>query len=436
MTVGASEAARNPLAARRALVSWCLFDWANSAFATVIQTFVFAAYFSHYVARDDEEGPALWGEATTVAAVAIAIVSPIVGAIADQGGRRKPWLLAFSLISVVSTAALWFVHPDKADILLALVAFAVATVGFEVGTTFYNAMLPDLVPARYIGRLSGWSWGLGYMGGLSCLAVSLFVFVRPDPALFGLDRGEGQLEHVRVVALLAAGWFAVFAVPLFLMVPDRSRRRRPVGTVIRRGLLDLMVKLRRAGRYRNVARFLLAKMIYIDGLNTLFTFGGIYAAEKFGFDFEQLLIYGCLINVTAGLGAALFAWSDDWIGAKPTILAALVALTLLGVAILLVEDIWWFYFLSLAIGVFFGPVQAASRSFMARLAPPRRRTEFFGLYNFSGRATAFLGPLLVAWATRGFEDLTIGMATIVPFFVVGIVLLLRVEEPGRTAGGH
>jgi len=411
---------------RRAVIAWCLYDWANSAFPTIIQTFVFSTYFTSAVAATPQLGTALWGQASSIAALAIAILGPVFGAIADQGGPRKPWLLALTLVSVGATAALWFVRPNPADVLFGLVAMGIATLGFELGTTFYNAMLPDLVPTERLGRVSGWGWGLGYAGGLACLLLALLLFVQPDPPPFGLDRKLA--EHVRITAPLTALWFAVFALPLLLWVPDRPRVEVGVAAAVRSGLGDLFRTLAQVRRHANIARFLLAKMIYIDGLNTLFTFGGIYAAGTFGMSLKEVLLFGILLNITAGIGAAGFAWIDDWIGARPTILLSLVALLLLGSAILLVDGKVWFYVLALAIGIFLGPAQAASRSFMARAAPPEKRAEFFGLYSFAGKATAFVGPALVGWATYAFDSQRAGMATILPFFVIGLLLLLTVRE--------
>ncbi len=411
---------------RRAVIAWCLYDWANSAFPAIVQTFVFATYFTSAVAVTPAVGTALWGQANSVAALVIAILGPVFGAIADQGGARKPWLSALTLLSVVATAALWFVRPNPADALFGLVALGIATIGFELGTTFYNAMLPDLVPAERVGRVSGWGWGVGYAGGLVCLLLALLLFVQPDPPPFGLDRKLA--EHVRITAPLTAVWFAVFAVPLLLWVPDRPAVATGITAAVRSGVGDLIRTLAQVRRHANIARFLLAKMIYIDGLNTLFTFGGIYAAGTFGMSLKEVLLFGILLNITAGIGAIGFAWVDDWIGAKPTILISLLAMILLGSAILLVDGKAWFYGLALAIGIFLGPAQAASRSFMARVAPPERRAEFFGLYSFAGKATAFVGPALVGWATYAFDSQRAGMATILPFFIVGLLLLLPVKE--------
>ncbi len=413
----------------RVLVAWAFYDWANSAFPTVIQTFLFSAYFTTAVAADETNGTALWGNATSLAAVAIAIVSPVLGAIADQGGRLKPWLAILTIVTALATAALWFVEPDPAYALFALGAMAIGTFGFELGTVFYNALLPAIAPRHLLGRISGWAWGLGYMGGLACMAIALLAFIQPAAPVFGLD--PAVAEPVRAVAILAAAWMLLFALPLFLLVPDRPATGLAPLTAIRRGVATLGETLKALPRHANIARFLLAKMIYIDGLNTLFAFGGIYAAGSFGFTLPELLVFGILLNVTAGLGAAGFAWLDDWLGAKPTILISLGCLTLLALAILTVADRAWFYGLALAIGVFLGPTQAASRSLMARLAPPQLATEFFGLYALAGKATAFMGPAVLALATTAFDSQRAGMATIPPFFVVGFLILLTVKEPTK-----
>ncbi|MGE3968190.1 MAG: MFS transporter, partial [Dongiaceae bacterium] len=280
-----------------ALAAWAFYDWANSAFPTVIQTFLFSAYFATAVATDERSGAALWGNATSLAAIAIAIASPILGAIADQGGRLKPWLGALTLLTALATAALWYVEPDPSFALLALIAMGIGTFGFELGTVFYNALLPAIAPRSMLGRISGWAWGLGYMGGLACMAVALFLFIQPATPPFGLD--PATAEPVRVVALLCAGWMLLFALPLFLFVPDRPATGVGSRRAIAQGCRTLYETLKALPRHRNVARFLLAKMIYIDGLNTLFAFGGIYAAGVFGFGLEEMLLFGILLNVAA-----------------------------------------------------------------------------------------------------------------------------------------
>ena len=420
-----------PTAGKGALVAWALYDWANSSFAAVITTFVFAAYFTKAVAADPVTGTSQWGYAISLSALLVAFSSPLMGAIADNAGRRKPWLFVFTAVAVAATGLLWLVKPDPAYVLLALVLVGVGNYAFEAGTVFYNAMLPDLVAKPRVGRLSGWAWGLGYAGGLVCLAVALVGFVQTETPWFGV--GKDQAANIRAVAVLVAVWFGVFAVPLFLFTPDTPSKNLRVGDAIAKGWASFATMLGRARAQKSVVRFVIARMLYVDGLTTLFAFGGIYAAGTFGMSFADLILFGIGMNVTAGIGAALFAWIDDRIGPKPTILISVAGLIALGTALLLIDSKTLFWVFGLPLGFFVGPAQAASRSFMAHLAPPHLRTEMFGLLAFSGKATAFLGPAVLAAVTDLFDSQRAGMASIIVFFALGMIVLWPIADPRAAA---
>ncbi len=409
---------------RRAVAAWCFFDWANSAFPAVITTFVFATYFTQGVAADPVTGTAQWGHALAVAGLIIAILSPVLGSVADLTGQRKAWLAVFAAINVLAVAALWFVRPSPDSVLFALAGIAVATVAFEIACVFYNALLPDLAPPAYIGRVSGWGWGLGYVGGIVCLAVVLVAFVQAPVPLFGLDKAAA--EHVRIAGPFSALWYTLFAVPLFLWVREPVGERLALATAVRRGIAELRGTLTTLSHpdHRHMFWFLLAQMIYADGLTTLFAFGGIYAAGTFGMELPEVITFGIALNLTAGIGAFAFAWIDDRLGARWTIATALGALIAISIALLLVQSKSWFWGLGLLLGAFFGPVQAASRSMVARLAPPKHRAQMFGLLALSGRVTAFTGPAVLAWATTAAGSQRAGMATIVVFFAVGLAILV------------
>ena len=423
----AAPAGRN--ATTRQMIAWAMFDWASSPFFAVVITFVFATYVTTVVAPNEIEGTAVWSRMTVVAALLIALISPVLGAIADVGGRRKPWLLFFVVASSAATAALWFVAPEHDYLLLALTLVLVANVCNEVAQAFYNAMLPDLADHHQLGRWSGWGWGLGYIAGIVALSLILVVFVQPKPPLFGLDAEAA--EQVRITGPLLAVWFLLFSLPLFLITPDRPSHARPLGESVRHGLTMLVATLKDVRRNANIARFLLARLIYNDGLNTLFAFGGIYAAGTFGMTLNEVLLFGIALNVTAGLGAFGFAFLDDKIGSKPTILIAICGLFVAGTVALLAEEKTTFWAVALVIGIFVGPAQSASRTLMARLAPADQRTEMFGIYALTGKVTAFIGPFLFGTATAWFQSQRAGMATILVMFVVGGLLLLRVWEPPR-----
>jgi UMF1 family MFS transporter len=303
----------------------------------------------------------------------------------------------------------------------------VANLAFEFGIVFNNAMLPDLVPGTRVGRWSGWAWSIGYFGGLVALAIALVAFVQTDSPLSGLDKENA--EHVRVVGPLVAVWFAIFAWPLFAYTPDRPSSRIGARAAVVQGLSNLARTLRNVGAYGDAARFLLARMIYNDGLTIVFAIGAIFAADNFGMDEEGIIVFGIVLNVTAGLGALGFAWIDDWIGPKRTVVIALAALIVTGIFALVITEVTWFWVVAAAFGTFMGPAQAASRSLMARLAPPEIRTELFGLYAFSGKATAFVGVLVAGAVLDITDNQRAGLATAVVFLAVGLGVLLSVREP-------
>lgn len=409
------------------VIAWSLFDFANSAFTTIIVTFVFAAYFAQGVAADPTTGGSQWSLAMGIAGLIIAVISPLFGAIADQTGRRKPWLAGVSVMCVIATALLWYVRPDAADVPFALTCVVIATVGFEVGLLFYNAMLPDVAPPAMLGRVSGWAWACGYAGGLISLLIALVFLVQADPVPFGLNKD--QAEHVRATAILVAGWFAVFALPLFLMVKEDGGGVS-IGQAVRGGLRQLAETFRHARAHGNALRFLIAAMIYSDGVHTVFALGGVYAAVVFGMELGDVILLGIALNVTAGLGALIFAWVDDRIGSKRTISISLMALIVATIAVLFAPTPIAFWIAALIMSTFFGPVQAASRTMMARIAPPDMRGEMFGLFSLSGKVTAFAGPALVGLIAAATNNYRLGMAVVPVFLVVGLWLLKDVKELG------
>lgn len=412
---------------RRPVFSWCLFDWANSPFPAIVLTFVIPAYFAMAVVGDAATATSQWAFMIGTAALVIAFASPILGSIADQGRRRKPWLALFTAILAVGSALLWFVRPDIADAVLLLWLAGVSVVAFEIGMVFYNALLPTLVPMSHVGRVSGWAWGLGYFGGLAGMLLVLFGFVQIKVPPFGLAKDAA--EHVRIVGPIVGLWLIIFCLPLFLWTPDPAGRGLPAKAAVREGFIVLARTLRALPQHGQLARFLLARMIFTDGLNTLFAFGGIYAAGTFGMSVEEVLTFGLALNATAGAGAFAFGWIDDKIGAKPTILIGLVFIVAIGVPLLLVETTLWFWILGSALGIFIGPVQSASRSMMARMAPPGMESEMFGLFALSGKATAFVGPWLVGLIALTYDSQRLALATVLPFLVIGGLLMLTVREP-------
>jgi UMF1 family MFS transporter len=301
----------------------------------------------------------------------------------------------------------------------------IATIGFEVATVFYNSMLPQVAPRERIGRVSGLAWGLGYAGGLVCLGLCLVLLVRPDPALFGLDRG--QAEHVRATALLVAAWLVLFAWPALAVLGDPPGRKPRWRDAAAQGLAEIGAVLRGLPQQRDLLRFLVARLFYTDGLNTLFAFGAIYAAGVHGMAFEEILLFGIAMNVTAGLGAAGFGLVEDRLGSKRTVMIALLAMIVLGAALLLTDSKAVFWGMAMALGAFMGPAQAASRTLMARMAPEDECAAHFGLFALSGRITGFLGPAVLALVTTATDSQRAGMATVLVFLALGAAILATVR---------
>lgn len=424
-----------PGAARKSILSWCLYDWGNSAFATVIITFVFSIYFARGVVGDETAGAAQWSAAIAVSGAVIAILSPFLGAIADHYGARKPWVLLFTVLFCVPTALLYFGVPGggTGNILFVLAMLVLANTAFEIALVFNNAMLPHIAPREMIGRVSGWAWGMGYAGGLACLVLSLVFLVGLGDASPLLPLPQEQSEHIRAVGPLVALWAIVFAVPMMLYTSDVPRTTQPLGAVIAGGVRQLWASLHDLRHQRTMARFLVASAIYRDGLNTLFAVGGLYAAGTFGMSMQEILLFAIGLNVAAGIGAAGFAGMDDVKGSKQTIIMSLCGLLLAGLAVLMVQDKALFIGLALVMGLFIGPVQSASRTMAARLSAPAQIGQTFGLYSLTGRVVSFFGPAAYAWATLVFDSQRAGMATILLFWLAGMVILWGIKEDRHRA---
>lgn len=414
----------------RVIWSWASYDWANSAFNTLVTTFIYSTYFTKAIAPDELTGTAWWSRAVAAAGLLTAFLSPFLGRAADRSGTHKQFLAVTTAVCVAATALLTFVSPSLPNAAwLAVGLYIIASIAFELGYVFYNAFLPAIASSARIGRISGYGWGLGYVGGLVCLVIALVGFVQPEIPWFGLSTEGGF--NVRATNLLVAAWFAVFALPIFLFVPGRRIGR--VQTDIGAAFREIGKTLRAIGQYREAVRFLFAQLIFNDGLVTIFAFGGIYAAGTFGMTIAEVIIFGVALNVAAAIGAVLFGFIDDRIGGKKTIMVTLAALTAATAIAVWAPNRTWLWTAGMLIGFFCGPNQSASRSLMARFVPERRQAEFFGFFAFSGKVTSFLGPALLGLATSAFASQRAGVATIVLFFVVGGLLMASVNEQAGIA---
>ena len=449
-------------APKRGIWGWMLFDWAQQPFHTLIITFVFAPYFAAAVAPDAARGQELWGYATGIGGLLIALSSPVLGAIADASGPRKPWIFAFSILGVIGCWALWFAVPGMENLSFVLFAIALAVFGMEFAAVFNNAMMPTLVPRSELGRLSGSAWGLGYLGGLITLVFVLgFLSASPETGrtllgfepLFGLD--PAMREGDRSSGPLTALWYVVFVLPMFLFTPD-VKRKPSVSGAVKEGLSQLGKTLRRLPGERSYFSFLMSSMFYRDALNALYAFGGIYAAGVLGWSIIQIGIFGILANITGAAGAWLGGRADQRYGPKVVVSWSILILTFCCLLVISttqtqvlfitvadaaggsgLPDIT-FYVAGALIGSAGGAIQAASRTLLVDQVDRDKVTEAFGLYALSGKATTFIGPLAIAFATAFFASEAFGFSTqdaqrlgvtpIIVLFMIGLVLLPMVKS--------
>lgn len=411
--------------------SWALFDFANSAFNTIVITFVYSQFFSGTLVGDQARGDVLWGHSLTVAGLCVAVLSPVLGVLADRGHLRKKLLVGTSLTTIVCTALLFFPaagtdgQATEGAIWTALGLVVLANISFELCFVFYNAFLPGLGDAHSLGRLSGKAWALGYAGGLICLVLSL--------GMIGIDGfgpwidGDGNLA-VRATNLLVAGWFLLFAMPMFLFVPVRGESSesapRGVGAAVRqvgRAILELR-------GYPDLARLLIARLLYNDALIALIGLAALYMGGTLGMDTAERLMLGVWLNVAAGLGAWGFGWVDDRIGARAAILWSLVLL-FAGCALAIAwPDAQVFWVAATLVGIGMGPNQSASRSLMARFVNPARSTEWFGLFALSGKATVWVGPFLFATIIEFGGSQRVALTPLLVMFALGFFLVIGIDE--------
>ncbi|MDG3577611.1 MFS transporter [Rhizobium sp. YJ-22] len=441
----------------RGVWGWMLFDWAAQPFFTVVTTFIFGPYFVARLTEDPVSAQAAWSNMATVSAIVIALLSPVLGAIADESGRRKPWIGVFAVIKIASLFMLWFAAPGS-PILYPALFMVLASIAAEFSIVFNDSMMTRIVDRENVGKISNIAWGLGYLGGMIVLIfVVLCLSANPqtgktllglDP-LFGLDPAKG--EDARITGPISAVWYLVFILPMFFFTPD-AERGLPLAKAVRSGLGELAATLRELKHRRGIVKFLVARMLYQDGVNGLLILGGAFAAGMFGWATMEIGVYGIILNVVAIFGCWAAGGIDRRFGSKVTVTLSLVMLlsatlgmvstgpgfTLFGLVPLSTADSGGLFgtaaekayiLYGLLVGLSFGPVQASSRSYLARSVSPAEAGRYFGIYALSGRATSFMATLSFSLATYWTGSARAGMATLLVFLIAGLLLLLATPYP-------
>ncbi|WP_319825372.1 MFS transporter [Thalassovita sp.] len=438
---------------RKRIWGWFFFDWASQPYNTLLITFIFAPYIKELLG-DGTAAQSAWGFGIGAAGFVIAILAPILGAMADTSGNRLRWIWLFSLMYVLGAFGLWWAAPGSFNLTLTLLLFAIGMIGMEFATIFTNSMLPDLGSKEEIGRISGNGWAFGYVGGLFALVIMLVffaegaatgkTFVGLSPAL-GLD--PEAREGTRFVGPLTAIWYAVFMVPFFLWVRDPKPAKPPKGAVAK-ALKEVAATLRNLPQTPSLFAYLASSMFYRDALNGMYVFGGIYAAGVLGWSVVDTGVFGIL----AIIAGAIFAWiggrADVRFGPKPVITFCILVLSFVAISIVFVarDSVYGipvgpdsklpdiaFYVLGALIGAAGGVIQAASRTMMVRQANPDKMTEAFGLYALAGKATSFLAPLSIGIMTAVTQSQQLGVTPLIVLFLLGLILLRWVKPEGNPA---
>lgn len=425
------------------IFAWGLWDWGSSAFNAVIITFVFGPYLVKSVGADlGDSAGARYGWVIGIAGFLIAVLAPVTGQRADSGGHRKRSLAIYSALVTVSIALLVLVKDNSSWFLFGAAVIGLGSVFFEIGAVFYNAMLRQISTPATIGRVSGFGWSMGYFGGIVLLLICYFGFISGEDGaatagFLGVSTANGF--NFSMVAVLAAVWFGAFAIPVFFAVPEvppGPKKERVSFLAAYRLLFADIAALFRSDR--KVALFLLASAIFRDGLAGVFHFGAILAATVYGFASGDVLIFGVAANIVSALGAVVAGRYDDRIGPRAVIIASLVGLVATGLVLLFVSGKGAFWIFGLILCLFVGPAQSAARTYMARVSPPGREGQMFGLYATTGRAVSFLSPLLWALCITLFGTVfaapdRAGIIGIVLVLAVGLALMLWVPRPSDKA---
>ena len=405
------------------IFNFALYDFANSAFTTIIITFIFATYFAKEIAPNPILGQSYWGWTIGITGFLVAIIGPIIGSFADKKNRVIFFIRFFSLLCIFFTGLLWFAKPDQSYLLYTLIIVGIANLFYELSLIFYNSLLKDITTNKNLGKSSGFGFALGYIGGIVILIISIKLFIDTNNLPFGLTKEDSQ--NVRAIALLVSIWFLLFSMPfLFFIIKDNEKKIKTISSSNFKDLKNLIWK----GKISILGKFLIARMLYADGLNAIIVMGGIFAVGVFNLEIKELLKLSVLMNITAFVGAFLGGIANDKYGSKIVIIFSLIGLIISSLTILFTFSVVTFFFLAAINGLFIGPIQSASRVVITSMLSKNNQGKGFGLFATSGKLTSFLGPLLVSTVTFLTASQRLGFSAAILLLLAGLFVLLNIKK--------
>ena len=404
------------------IINFALYDFANSAFTTIVITFIFSTYFAKEIAPNPVLGQSYWGWTIGITGIIVAIIGPLLGSFADKKNYTEFFIKIFTIICISLTCLLWFSKPSEKYLLYTLLIVGLANIFYELSLIFYNSILKKISETKNLGKSSGFSFALGYLGGIIVLIICITIFIDNDTLPFGLSKENS--ENVRATSILVALWYLIFAIPFLFNLKEINNNKIQKTANNTKKFKELIWDK----GLNNIGKFLLARMLYADGLNAIIVMGGIFAVGVFNLEIKDLLVLSVLMNITAFIGAIIGGYANDRFSSKNVIIFSLIGLILSSSIILFLQSKIIFLIFASINGFFIGPVQSASRVFMTKSIDENNQASGFGLFALSGKLTSFIGPLLVSTITFISNSQKIGFSSAIALLLIGLIILLKVKK--------
>ena len=402
--------------------NFALYDFANSAFTTIIITFIFATYFAKQIAPNPILGQSYWGWTIGITGLLVALIGPLIGSFADKKNCTEFFIKLFTIICIVLTSFLWFAKPSEKYLLYTLLVVASANFFYELSLIFYNSILKRISNSNNLGKSSGFSFALGYIGGILILIICIKVFIDNEVLPFGLSKENS--ENIRATSIVVALWYLIFSIPFLFSLKKKIKNKIERSSNNIKKIKNLFWDK----GLNNLGKFLLARMLYADGLNAIIIMGGIFAVGVFNLEIKDLLVLSVLMNITAFIGAIIGGYANDKFSSKSVIIFSLLGLIFSSAIILFIKTKIFFLIFASINGFFIGPIQSASRVFITKSIDKNNQASGFGLFALSGKLTSFIGPLLVSTLTYISNSQRIGFSAAIILLVIGLLVLLKVKK--------